>query len=601
MRMGKAPNQACSTLESLKRGGVVQAWQGELLIPSHNIPIANRSQRVKEAIDHLATGEGAVARGAIFTKPEVVEFILDLSNCIVARDLTELRFLEPSFGGGDFLLPIIKRIFASWRASKGRNPTRKELENSIAGFELHKLTFEKTKLKVLNLLIKEGLTDADALQLVDQWLHHDDFLLAPIQEAFDFVLGNPPYVRQELIPSALLREYRLRFKTLYDRADIYIPFTERSLSLLGPSGVLGFICADRWMKNKYGGPLRKMISESFHFRVYVDMVDTQAFQTDVIAYPAITIISNDQPGSTKIAKNPTISKEALAKLALQLASDENKSSNHVYTAKDVALDSQPWLLGDSTQIGIIRKLEAEFPVLEDSGCKVGIGVATGADRAFIADFDKLDVENDRKLRLVRTKDISGGEVNWLGKGIINPFCDSGGLVDLSLYPRLNKYLEERKSIISARHCAQMNPKNWYKTIDRITPSLLTKPKLLIPDIKGESHIVYESGLYYPHHNLYYVTSAQWDLRCLQAILMSSLTRAFISIYSTKMRGGFMRFQAQYLRRIRVPAWSDISETMKSELSEAAVNRDVDACNEAVCKLYELDIDELIALHESTIK
>jgi hypothetical protein len=601
MRTGKVPDQICSTLESLKRGGVVQAWQGELLIPSQNIPIANRSQRVKEAIDHLATGEGAVARGAIFTKPEVVEFILDLSNCIVARDLTELRFLEPSFGGGDFLLPIIKRIFASWRASKGRNPTRKELENSIAGFELHKLTFEKTKLKVLNLLIKEGLTDADALQLVDQWLHHDDFLLAPIQEAFDFVLGNPPYVRQELIPSALLREYRLRFKTLYDRADIYIPFTERSLSLLGPGGVLGFICADRWMKNKYGGPLRKMISESFHFRVYVDMVDTQAFQADVIAYPAITIISNDQPGSTKIAKNPTISTEALARLALQLASDENKSSNHIYTAKDVALDSQPWLLGDSTQIGIIRKLEAEFPVLEDSGCKVGIGVATGADRAFIADFDKLDVENDRKLRLVRTKDISGGEVNWLGKGIINPFCDSGGLVDLSLYPRLNKYLEERKPIISARHCAQMNPKNWYKTIDRITPSLLTKPKLLIPDIKGESHIVYESGLYYPHHNLYYVTSAQWDLRCLQAILMSSLTRAFISIYSTKMRGGFMRFQAQYLRRIRVPAWSDISETMKSELSEAAVNRDVDACNEAVCKLYELDIDELIALHESTIK
>jgi hypothetical protein len=599
--MGKAPNQACSTLESLKRGGVVQAWQGELLIPSHSIPIANRSQRVKEAIDHLATGEGAVARGAIFTKPEVVEFILDLSNCIVARDLTELRFLEPSFGGGDFLLPIIKRIFASWRACKGRNPTRKELENSIAGFELHKLTFEKTKLKVINLLTKEGLADADALQLVDQWLHHDDFLLAPIQEAFDFVLGNPPYVRQELIPSALLREYRLRFKTLYDRADIYIPFTERSLSLLGPGGVLGFICADRWMKNKYGGPLRKMISESFHFRVYVDMVDTQAFQTDVIAYPAITIISNDQPGSTKIAKNPTISKEVLAKLALQLASDESKSSNHVYTAKDVALDSQPWLLGDSTQIGIIRKLEAEFPVLEDSGCKVGIGVATGADRAFIADFDKLDVENDRKLRLVRTKDISGGEVNWLGKGIINPFCDSGGLVDLSLYPRLNKYLEERKSIISARHCAQMNPKNWYKTIDRINPSLLTKPKLLIPDIKGESHIVYESGLFYPHHNLYYVTSAQWDLRCLQAILMSSLTRAFISIYSTKMRGGFMRFQAQYLRRIRVPAWSDISEAIKSELSEAAVNRDVDACNEAVCKLYELDIDELIALHESTIK
>jgi methylase of polypeptide subunit release factors len=68
------------------------------------------------------------------------------------------------------------------------------------------------------------------------------------------VIGNPPYVRQELIPEALLTEYRARFETLYDRADLYVPFIERSLSLLRAGGALGFICSDRWMKNKYGGP-----------------------------------------------------------------------------------------------------------------------------------------------------------------------------------------------------------------------------------------------------------------------------------------------------------------------------------------------------------
>ena len=593
-------HQGRSTIEPFELGDEVQATQGELQIPFPSIPFAGRSQRVKEAIEHLATGGGVEARGAIFTKPEVVEFILDLSNCVATRDLTRLKFLEPSFGGGDFLLPLIKRMFVSWREEKGRNPTRKELETSITAFELHKPTFEHTRRVIISLLAQEGLTDTDAEMLASHWLHHDDFLLAPIEDSFDFVLGNPPYVRQELIPPTLLREYRLRFKTLYDRADIYIPFIERSLSLLGPSGTLGFICADRWMKNKYGGPLRKMISDSFHFKIYIDMVNTQAFQTEVVAYPAITIISNDPPSTTKIARNPTVSKEGFAKLLMQLDSDDCKSSDHVYTAQDVAISSQPWLLGGATQIGIIRKLEAEFPVLEDSGCKVGIGVATGADRAFIADFDKLDVEYDRKLRLVRTKDISGGEVNWLGKGVINPFSDSGGLVDLESHPKLKKYLEDRKDIISSRHCAQKNPRSWYRTIDRITPSLLATPKLLIPDIKGQSHIVYDSGLFYPHHNLYYIVSSHWDLRCLQAILMSSLSRAFISIYSTKMRGGFMRFQAQYLRRIRVPAWDQVSGVMRAELCEAAANRDIDACNEAVCKLYDLDIDELISLHESTI-
>ncbi len=56
---------------------------------------------------------------------------------------------------------------------------------------------------------------------------------------FDFVVGNPPYVRQELIPAPLLAEYRRRYQTMYDRADLYIPFIERSLSLLAEDGALG--------------------------------------------------------------------------------------------------------------------------------------------------------------------------------------------------------------------------------------------------------------------------------------------------------------------------------------------------------------------------
>ena len=144
-----------------------------------------------------------------------------------------------------------------------------------------------------------------------------------------------------------------------------------------------------------------------------------------------------------------------------------------------------------------------------------------------------------------------------------------------------------------RHCAQKIPANWYRTIDRITPSLAVRPKLLIPDIKGEAHVVFENGALslYPHHNLYYVVSDDWDLRALQAVLLSSLTRLFVATYSTKMRGGFLRFQAQYLRRIRLPRWADVSEALQTELSDAAIKRDLRACNRAVFKLYGLSQNE----------
>ena len=188
-----------------------------------------------------------------------------------------------------------------------------------------------------------------------------------------------------------------------------------------------------------------------------------------------------------------------------------------------------------------------------------------------------------------------GEVQWCGQGVINPFAESGGLVDLAEYPRLRRYLEARRDVIARRHCAQKAPANWYRTIDRITPALAARPKLLIPDIKGEAHIVFEGGELYPHHNLYYVTSDDWDLRALQAVLLSAVTRLFVATYSTKMRGGFLRFQAQYLRRIRVPRWADVPESLRRELAASSIKRDVKACNRAVFKLYGLNHEERSAL------
>ena len=539
---------------------------------------------------------GLEARGAIFTRSEVVDFILDLAGYTEDQPLHEKRLLEPSFGGGDFLLPIVQRLLSAWRAARPIGTAVDDLGDAIRAVELHHDTFRSTYAAVVALLKREGLSANAATALADRWLSQGDFLLAPLEGQFDFVVGNPPYVRPELIPAPLLAEYRSRYQTMYDRADIYIPFIERSLTALSAGGNLGFICADRWMKNRYGGPLRSLVAERFHLKVYVDMVDTPAFHSDVIAYPAITIISREGGGATRIAHRPSIDRATLTTLAgLLSAPTLPKDAGPVRELARVTNGAEPWLLESSDQMALIRRLEGAFPLLEEAGCKVGIGVATGADKAFIGDFESLNVEPDRKLPLVTTKDIMTGEVQWRGQGVINPFAESGGLVDLGEYPRLRRYLVARRDVIAGRHCAKKAPANWYRTIDRITPALAARPKLLIPDIKGESHIVFEGGELYPSHNLYYVTSDDWDLRALQAVLLSAVSRLFVATYSTKMRGGFLRFQAQYLRRIRIPRWADVPEPLRRELAEAAIKRDVQACNRAVFRLYGLSHEERSAL------
>jgi len=595
-------SRATSLLESLSsspntspprpKGRSLTSLQLDLALPAP----ASISQSVQAAIQQLASNSEAASRGAIFTRREVVDFILDLSGYTADQPLHETRLLEPAFGAGDFLLPIIQRLLSAWRTHKPTGAALDDLSNAIQAVELHHDTYRRTHTSVITFLQREGMEATTATSLADRWLSQGDFLLTPLDGEFDFVVGNPPYVRQELIPAPLLVEYRSRYRTLYDRADLYIPFIERSLSLLSPGGTLGMICADRWMKNRYGGPLRRLVAESFHLKVHVDMVDTPAFHTDVIAYPAITIISREPPGTTRIAHRPTIDRTTLTTLASLLRAPRLADEPGVVRElARVTHGAEPWLLESSDQMALIRRLEASFPTLEAVGCRVGIGVATGADKAFIGDFHMLDVEPDRKLPLATTRDILSGEVAWRGQGVINPFADSGGLVDLRDYPRLRRYLEARRDVIAARHCARKAPAHWYRTIDRIHPALAARPKLLIPDIKGEAHIVFEEGKLYPHHNLYHITTDDWDLRALQAVLLSAVTRLFVATYSTKMRGGFLRFQAQHLRRIRIPRWVDIPGPLRRELAEAAIQRDLQACNRAVFELYGLGPEERAAL------
>jgi len=536
-------------------------------------------------------------RGAVFTRAEVVLFILDLADYTADKPLWKYRLLEPSCGSGDFLLCAIERLLIA--ACRDKIPAP-QLTNAIRAVELHRDTFLATHQRILALLTGSGVPHANAVPLADAWITNGDFLLENLPDSFDFVVGNPPYVRQEMIPAALLAEYRRRYTTLYDRADLYVPFIERSLQLLASGGVLGFICSDRWMKNRYGGPLRLMISRDFTLKYYVDMVGTNAFQSDVIAYPAITIIQRGKMGRSRIAHRPVVTTEALARLRDTMTGHPRNFNDTVIDMPGVTKDHNPWLLEADAQpsLALVRRLEAEFPTLEEAGCSVGIGVATGADKVFIGPLTELEVEDERKLPLVMTRDLRDGSVHWRGLGVVNPFEEDGSLADFSRYPRFAAYMEKHAAQLKARHCAQRGNGSWYRTIDRITPSLARTPKLLVPDIKGAANIMLEEGLYYPHHNLYFILSKEWPLPALQAVLGAGIAHLFVRAYSTKMHGGCLRFQAQYLRRIRLPYWRDIPIKSQQALSSAAACNDTDSVLAIVSAIYHLDPAEKQHLLES---
>ena len=110
----------------------------------------------------------------------------------------------------------------------------------------------------------------------------------------------------------------------------------------------------------------------------------------------------------------------------------------------------------------------------------------------------------------------------------------------------------------------------------------------MPDIKARALPVLDEGGLYPHHNLYVITSEQWDLRVLGGLLISDVAHAFIEAYSVKMRGGYLRYQAQNLRRVRVPRPDQVTPEVAGALATAFMDGDHRLATEAALAAYGLE-------------
>jgi adenine-specific DNA-methyltransferase len=531
--------------------------------------------------------------GAVFTKRWVVELILDLVGYTADRDLAAMRVVEPACGDGAFLGPVADRLIESAK-SHGRD--LRMATEAIRACDLQPAHVKTSRLLIEDRLRTAGLFDVDAAMLADAWVSHDDFLLSQHEVgAADVVVGNPPYIRLEAVPAVLTDAYRRVCKTMGGRSDVFVGFFEVGLKALRPDGRLGFICADRWMRNQYGQRLRSLIESDFSVEATIEMHDVEAFDADVSAYPSVTILRRGQQGRSVLATaRAGFDADAARRVHIWSKTDNDQVLSDAFV--DAArlpgwfkAAGGSWPTGSPERLALLAELESSLPTLEDgiTGTKVGIGVATGADKVFVIKQTGL-VEDDRELPLAMARDTMSGTLKWSGHHLVDPWdADTGKLVELDAYPRLADYFEVHAPALLKRNVAGRRPAQWYRTIDRVDHALLRRPKLFFPDIKAAIHPVLDDGQLYPHHNLYWVASSRWDPEVLGGILLSKVAQLFIEAYAVKMRGGYLRFQAQYLRRIRVPLLDSLAGDVSAELAQAFRERDVERATAAALAAYRI--------------
>lgn len=485
--------------------------------------------------------------GDVFTKPCVVDYMLDMVGYTPDKDLSMISIMEPSCGEGEFIVSIIERLAES--ASRFGFDLNEAYHRNVNASDLDSI-------KVLRCIerIKEAFPEIKnpGIKIIVE-----DYLLAE-HASVDIVIGNPPYIRYEQIPEDKLDVYKNRFATFYYRADMYVLFFEHSLKQLKRGGRHCFICANRWMKNQYGKNLRELVARYYNLTTIINMEGADAFDEEVLAYPAITLIES-----------------RICNKKLKIAETEDVGELRTLDFSELtAPEGYDW----SSVFNSVAQTSA-FSLIEEQGFKIGIGVATGADNIFISNDIKGQVEDDLLIPSLNARDLQGDTFQWGGRYLLNPYDANGRLIQLDTYPKAKKYLESHRERLSGRHKVLKNPAAWYGTIDKISPSLQSQPKILLPDISGNTFVFVDDGKYYPQHNIYYITGGTTQqLQLLAALLMSDFVRTQLNNVTNKMNGGYARWQSQHLRKLYIPNVSEISTSLASTLLDCYQQRNIAGIN-----------------------
>jgi adenine-specific DNA-methyltransferase len=155
---------------------------------------------------------------------------------------------------------------------------------------------------------------------------------------FDAIVGNPPYVNVENIDS-ITKEYLFRnYKTCKGRTDIYIPFIEKSMSVLKPNGIYSIIIPFPYTNQTYGMLSRKKLIEEYNVSKIVDLSEYYVFKDAVVKTIILVAENNHNPDNNTIIIKPAnaenfISKKYSTFSIPQKSFIENK--NYRFETKDI--------------------------------------------------------------------------------------------------------------------------------------------------------------------------------------------------------------------------------------------------------------------------
>lgn len=487
--------------------------------------------------------------GTVYTPRWIVDLILDEAGFDGSRG----KITDPACGDGAFLSAAAERIIAA--SNKSGGALRKELESRIFGADIDAAAIDKCARRLSTLTSQAGIPEP-------RWnLRRGDILASgaagDLYGRFDFVVGNPPYVRIQNLGEerrrALQRDWQL---CAAGSTDIYIAFMELGMRLLKDGGRLGYITPNTWLKTRAAADLRRFLRRGRAVKTLIDFEHWQLFD-GATTYCLIAILE----------KNARRESFALA------TGDNAGNLKRLGSVPFSGIDDNNWILAAEDDLNKLRAMrEGRTPL--DAIAKIHVGITTLADNCYIFRAPQLDGERavirhpftgkaaeieSAALRPIIKASVLKTAADAQHRHILFPYQKVGNGhrfipedMFAERYPLALAYLRSVKPALDKRDRGRENPVGWYafgrsQGLDTsFGEKILTSPMNILPHF-----IVWEK----PEYTFYsgYCVKFGGDLHWLARHLNSEEMAFYIDKVGRSYRSNYKSFAKSFLCRFPVPA------------------------------------------------
>ena len=398
-----------------------------------------------------------------------------------------------------------------------------------------------------------GLDDEELLRVKPfDWASASGFGEIMAAGGFDAVIGNPPYVRQETLGKEFKGYAQRRFETYAGTADLYTYFIERGVKLLNENGLFGIIVANKWLRARYGKPLRTWLKKQA-IREIVDFGDLPVFE-QATTYPCILTI-----GKSALQETFSVTQvESLEFSRLQEAVNQN-----AYEVLRNALDDGGWSLSDKeTQKLFLKVSDCGIPLAEYVNKKIYRGILTGLNEAFVVNGetkDRLIEEHPSSAKVIKPF-LAGRDIKRYAEPIVERYViliPSGWTNDnMGISSDPWRFIQETYPAV-ARHLEPFQEKAenrwdkgdyWWELRPCAYYGQFGKPKIIVPTIvKTASYFLDRDGFYSNDKTTIIVS----DDLYLYGLLNSKVLDFVMHQISATRRGGYFEYKPMYLAQLPI--------------------------------------------------